>query len=65
MMGGVFRYHSWPSVFIYDYWYDLDPYYGQDKADATHIALIRGDFEKLVELLRIIGKVSVTILDYR
>jgi len=62
---GVFRYHSWPSVFVDDYWYDLDPYFGQDKADATHIALIRGDYEKLVELLRIIGQVSVTVHDYR
>ena len=63
--GGVFRYHSWPTVFVDDFWYDLDPYYGQDNADATHIALILGDYEKLVELLRIIGQVSVTIHDYR
>lgn len=62
---GAFRYHSWPSVFVDDYWYDLDPFYGQDAADATHIALIRGDYEKLVELLRILQMMSITILDYR
>jgi ABC-type glutathione transport system ATPase component len=28
-------------------WYDLDPWYGGDMADATHIALVRGDFERL------------------
>lgn len=62
---GNFRYHSWPSVFVAGVWHDLDPTFGQDAADATHIALVRGDFEKLVELLRIVGKMSIKVLDYR
>jgi len=60
-----FRYHSWPSVFVDGVWYDLDPTFGQDTADATHIALVKGDFEKLVELLRIFKKMSIKVLDYR
>ena len=62
---GGFRYHSWPSVFVDGVWYDLDPTLGQNAADATHIAFIKGDFEKLVELLRIVGKMSIKVLDYR
>ena len=62
---GAFRYHSWPSVFTDGMWHDLDPFFGQDRADATHIALVRGDFEKLVELIRIMGVISINILDYR
>ncbi len=62
---GKFRYHSWPSVFQDGVWYDLDPFFGQDVADATHVALVRGDYDRLVELLRIIGRISVKILDYR
>jgi hypothetical protein len=56
---GTFRYHSWPSVFIKGTWHSLDPWFGQERADATHIALVRGDFERLVEMIRIIGLISI------
>ncbi|MFC1692514.1 transglutaminase family protein [Candidatus Latescibacterota bacterium] len=62
---GAFRYHSWPSVLAGSVWHDLDPTLGQDNADATHIALVRGDFERLVELLRIINRISINIHDLR
>ena len=62
---GAFRYHSWPSVLADGTWYDLDPMLGQDRADATHIALIRGDFDKQAELLRVLGRISIKILDFR
>lgn len=61
----AFRYHSWPSVFVNGVWYDLDPLFGQDYADATHISLIRGDFDKLVELFRLMNFISVKVLAYR
>ncbi|MCE5248790.1 transglutaminase-like domain-containing protein [bacterium] len=57
----AFRYHSWPSVFVGGVWHDLDPTFGQDNADATHISLVRGDFDKLIELLRIINSISLII----
>jgi hypothetical protein len=61
----VFRYHSWPSVFCRGMWYDLDPLFGQNMADATHITLIKGDFESLIEYIRLIGSISLTVIDYR
>jgi hypothetical protein len=62
---GVFRYHSWPSVFAGGAWHDLDPWYGQDIADAARVALVRGDFERLEELLRLIGVLSLKVITYR
>ncbi|MHB9029068.1 MAG: transglutaminase-like domain-containing protein [Candidatus Latescibacterota bacterium] len=62
---GSFRYHSWPSVFAGGTWRDLDPWYGQDAADAAHIALVRGDFERLNEIIRLIDVLSVKVLTYR
>ncbi|MFC1511949.1 transglutaminase family protein [Candidatus Latescibacterota bacterium] len=62
---GVFRYHSWPAVFTGGTWHALDPYFAQDQADATHITLIRGDFERLVDLLRIVGLISIHIRGVR
>ena len=62
---GAFRYHSWPSIYSEGVWHDLDPTLGQDTIDATHIALISGDFERAVELLRVMGRMSISILDCR
>ncbi len=62
---GAFRYHSWPSVFADGAWNDLDPVYGQDRADAARITLVRGDYDRLIELLRVIGQLGVKIIDYR
>ena len=64
-VNGAFSYHAWPSVFVDGIWYDLDPTFGQDEVDATHITLIRGDFEKLIELLRIIGKLEIRVLEVK
>jgi len=61
----AFRYHSWPSVFVDSVWHDLDPVFGQDNADATHITLVRGDFDRQVELIRLLGQFTIDILDYR
>ena len=62
---GAFRYHSWPSVYAGGTWHDLDPFFGQNSADATHLILFRGDYDKLVELLRIMNFISLKILTYR
>ncbi len=62
---GAFRYHSWPSVYTGGTWHSLDPFFGQDRADATHISLIRGDFERLVELLRVAGLISIHVIAIR
>lgn len=62
---GAFRYHSWPSVFAGGTWHAMDPYFGQDRADATHITLVIGDFERLVDLIRISGLISIKIRDVR
>jgi len=62
---GAFRYHSWPSIFTGGVWYDMDPTFGQDAIDATHIALVRGDFERLVDFLRLSENISIKIIEYR
>ena len=62
---GAFRYHSWPSVFAGGTWHDLDPFFGQNSADATHVILFRGDYDKLVELFRIMDFITLKIHTYR
>ncbi len=60
---GFFYYHAWPAVYLGG-WHPLDPTFGQDVADATHIKLLEGGFDRQADLMRIVGKISVTVLDY-
>lgn len=59
---GLFYYHAWPAVYI-DGWRPIDPTFGQDVADATHIKILEGGFERQADLLRVVGKISVTVLE--
>jgi len=60
---GYFYYHAWPAVFL-DGWRPLDPTFGQSTADAVHIKLLEGGFERQADLMRVVGKLSVTVLEY-
>lgn len=60
----AFYYHAWPEVFVGE-WVSLDPTLNQFPADGTHIKFLEGDLDKQVEILRIVGKLSIEILEYR
>lgn len=60
---GRFLYHAWPSVHVDGRWIQIDPTLGQYPADATHISLLEGDFANLTELVPILGRVQVKVLD--
>lgn len=59
---GRFYYHAWPAVHL-DGWVPKDPTFGQQIADATHIKLLEGGFDRQADLLRVVGKISITVLD--
>jgi transglutaminase-like putative cysteine protease len=59
---GLFYYHAWPAVYL-DGWRPLDPTFGQEIADAAHIKILEGGFERQADLLRVVGKISVTVLE--
>ncbi len=59
---GRFYYHAWPAVYLGG-WRPLDPTFGQDVADAAHIKFLDGGFERQADLLRMVGRVSITILE--
>ncbi|MBI3991188.1 MAG: transglutaminase domain-containing protein [Candidatus Omnitrophica bacterium] len=61
---GAFYYHAWVKVFV-GKWVSMDPTFGQDIADATHIELISGELDKQVEIAALIGKLKITVLEYR
>ncbi len=55
-----FLYHSWPEVYVGE-WIAVDPTLGQEVADATHIKLIGGGIESQIQLVRYIGRISISV----
>jgi hypothetical protein len=61
---GKFYYHAWNEAYL-DRWISMDATLNQVPADATHIKLIDGGIEKQIQIVGMIGNLSLTILEYR
>ena len=61
-LDGYFVYHAWPEVFAGN-WIAVDPTLGEETADATHIGLVEGDLLDQLQLLALIGKLELEILE--
>ena len=59
---GRFYYHAWNRVHIHG-WVTVDALKGQLPADATHIRLVRGNLPEQMEILPMIGNLSIQIID--
>ena len=59
---GRFYYHAWPEVWLGGEWVAMDPTLGQAPADASHVRFLVGGLARQVELVRLIGRLSVDIL---
>lgn len=57
-----FYYHAWNEVYVGE-WIAMDSTYGQSPADATHIKLIEGNLAKSGEILKVVGKLNIEIID--
>ena len=58
---GRFYYHAWPEVWLGD-WVAVDPTLGEFPADAAHLRFVTGGLARQVELLRLLGRVRLTIV---
>jgi hypothetical protein len=58
---GHFYYHAWPEVWL-GRWVAMDPTFDQFPADASHLRFVIGGLARQVELLRLIGRVTVTVV---
>lgn len=71
-IGEAFYYHAWPEVRIGPIaadgaagWVPVDPTFGQFPADATHLKIVNGDLDKQIEIMGLIGKVSLVVNEVR
>jgi hypothetical protein len=63
-MESGFYYHAWPEVWL-GAWTAIDPTFNQFPADATHIRFITGNLDRQSEILRLVGKLKVEVLEYK
>jgi hypothetical protein len=63
-MENGFYYHAWPEVWI-DRWIAVDPTLNQFPADATHIRFVTGNLDRQSEIMKLVGKLKVEVLEYR
>jgi transglutaminase-like putative cysteine protease len=63
-MENGFYYHAWPEVWIGS-WIAVDPTLNQFPADATHIRFVTGGLDRQTEILRLVGKLKVEVLEYK
>lgn len=61
-LDGKFYYHAWNEVY-FGQWITVDSSFNQLPADATHIKLLEGSIGKGPELLNLVGKLNIEILE--
>jgi hypothetical protein len=66
-LNGAFFYHAWPEVYLPRgggaEWMPVDPTLNQFPADATHLRVARGGLDKQTQVLPLIGRLKIQIVD--
>ncbi|MCX5822641.1 MAG: transglutaminase-like domain-containing protein, partial [Deltaproteobacteria bacterium] len=62
---GRFFYHAWNVIYLRDRggWVTADAVLGQMPADVTHIRFVRGDADRQLDLVGLIGRLKLEILE--
>ncbi|MBU0993339.1 MAG: transglutaminase-like domain-containing protein [Proteobacteria bacterium] len=60
---GRFYYHAWNIVYLNNKWITIDAALNQFPADVTHIRFVKGGVDKQVDLVSIIGKMKIAVLE--
>ena len=61
---GSFFYHAWTESFL-GKWVSMDATLNQMPADVTHIKLVQGGLDRQVEIIGLIGKLKLKVIDYK
>ncbi|MCP4683793.1 MAG: hypothetical protein GY864_15800 [Desulfobacterales bacterium] len=60
---GQFFYHAWVESYM-GTWITMDPILNQMPADVTHIKLIQGGLDRQVDIIGLLGKLSLEVVGY-
>jgi transglutaminase-like putative cysteine protease len=63
-LNGRFYYHAWNTAYV-GRWVTADAVFDQVPADVTHIRLVRGEGSEQLDLLGVMGKITLEVLSFR
>jgi hypothetical protein len=58
-----FFYHAWTEAYVGE-WITMDATLNQMPADVSHVRLTRGNLDKQVEIIGVIGKLELEVVDF-
>ena len=61
-MRGAFYYHAWSEVWL-GKWGTMDSVLNQLPADVTHIKFIEGEIDRQIDILELIGKLKIDVIE--
>ncbi len=61
-LNGSFYYHAWNAIYL-GKWITADALMNQIPADPTHIRIVRGEPDKQIDLIGVIGKIKIKVLE--
>ena len=61
-MKGRLYYHAWNLMYL-GQWITVDPVFGQLPADVSHLRFVTGSPERQMDIMAVIGKISLTVLE--
>ncbi|MEK7229384.1 MAG: transglutaminase-like domain-containing protein [Candidatus Binatota bacterium] len=59
---GAFYYHAWSEVWL-GQWISVDSVLDQFPADVTHIKFLEGDIDRQIDILELIGKLKIKVVE--
>lgn len=62
-LDGRFYYHAWNTLYL-GRWVTADASFGQMPADVTHIRMAGGSGDAQFDLMRLIGRIQLKVMDY-
>lgn len=61
---GAYYYHAWNAVWIDRRWIFVDSIFNEFPASARHIMLKTGGIDKQTEIISIVGRIKIKIIDF-
>ncbi len=59
---GAFYYHAWSEVWLGE-WVSVDSVLNQFPADVTHIKFLEGEIDRQIDILQLIGKLKIKVVE--
>ncbi len=64
LYGDAYFYHAWCGVWL-GKWVPVDPTFNQFPADVRHLKLKEGEISDWAEVMKVVGKLRIEVLEYR